>query len=175
MKRYVCARLRVALMWMTAVMLTACATGGGDAPQTARSATATASQRIDVIQLMTPPTAINWSDQAGPDGVPVTVYLFRRDRAEPVTLLSGEITFLLYEGRVGMEALRRDPLHSWTFSAQQMQTVLSESMFGLCYKVPLAWGTRVPRSANITLIALYQPPGGPPVYSAANTLAVKAE
>lgn len=118
---------------------------------------------------------MNWDDRPGPDGVPVTVYLFRIDEAAPVTLGSGHLDFLLYENRVGNEALSEKPFFSWTFSASELRGALDRTMIGYCYKLPLSWTVNLPRTRNITLFARYRPVNGNPIYSVPHAIGVKAE
>lgn len=153
--------------------VSACRTDSGGS--TAAPPVARPSQRVDAVQLMTPPTAMNWDDRPGPDGVPVTVYLFRLDDPQPVTLRSGNLDFLMFEGRVGREALSTEPFQTWSFTAEELRSALSRTMVGHCYQIPLAWTVKPPRTNNITLVARYRPVSGDPVYSAPTAISVRAE
>ncbi len=128
-------------------------------------------QRIDAIQLLAAPTPINWDEQGGPDGVPVTVYLFQADRAEPVTLDNGALEFRLYDGRVATTDLFSvPPIHRWRFTAAQLQRARGRTIVGHCYRLPLDWGDDTPRVPRLSLVCLYEPTEGRTVASAPVTL-----
>jgi hypothetical protein len=122
--------------------------------------------RVDAIDLWAvPPAAINWDDVPGPDGIQVSVYLYRADRAEPV-LIKGKIEFVMYENRRPREGLAAaKPLRTWEYTEQELATHEMRGPAGWGYGTQLAWGKDVPTSPVITLIARYVPPLGPPLVS----------
>ena len=119
-----------------------------------------------------PPAAINWDEIPGADGVQARVYLFRADRPDPV-LVKGGLEFLMYAGRAQQGTLPpAEPLKAWSFTADDLVAQRARSMVGWGYAAQLGWGKDVPTAPVITLRARYQPPKGPPVYSAPISIAM---
>jgi len=161
--------LRVCLAAGLAAAATGCAPPGSLAPAPVA--------RVDQITLLALPTALNWDNQPGADGVQTIVHLFCRSPAAPV-LATGKLEFLLYEGRISREELpRTEPFHIWPFTAADLEPYVGRSKAGWGYALRLPWGPRTPRAGSITLAARYTPPGArePTVYSAPTTVAMKSK
>lgn len=163
-----CRRLVIAGCVIAAMALTGCggsASGKGD-PTSAPRTTDSPAQRVDAINLIAPPTAMNLDDKPGADGVPLTVYLFSVDESAPLSMRSGVLEFLLFGGRMGGEQLRAaTPLRTWTFTAADLQRAQDETLIGRCYKIVLRWGDQAPPTRSITLVARYVPAVGRAMYS----------
>jgi len=123
--------------------------------------------RADGVHLLVaPPTALNWDDVPGPDGVQVQVFLTQAGRSEPV-LIKGTLECLLFEGRVQREQVTgARPLVTWAFPAADLVDRQVRAIAGWGYVLQLGWGRQVPASPVVTVTARYQPPDGPLVYSA---------
>lgn len=131
--------------------------------------------RVDQITLLALPTALNWDNRPGPDGVQTIIHLFQQGPREPV-LASGTLEFLLYEGRVSREELAAaKPFHIWPFTASEIEPYLGRSKAGWGYALRLPWGPKVPQSGSVTLAVRYTPlgAGGPTLYSAPTVIAMK--
>ncbi len=128
---------------------------------------------VDVVDLQAMPTAMNWDDVSGPDGLQARVFLFRQDRAQPV-VGEGRLVFSMFEGRVPVTALAvAEPAERWAFEGDALRARLGRNIVGWGYAFVLPW-RRVPPSAAVTLVAHYEPPGGGrPVRSAPLTVAVR--
>ena len=121
--------------------------------------------KVDHIDILSMPAALNFDHRPGPDGVRVTVYLYRLDRPEPVTI-EGTLELMVYEEKVSPSDLHtREPFHVWRFGPEKLARQLFRGIVGWGYAMDLHWGTRGPRSRTISLVARYLPPEGPDVYS----------
>src|SRR4051812_30316186 len=70
--------------------------------------------RVDHVELMALPTAVNINDTPGADGLQVRVYLFQLSQPQAVLLGRGNLDFLLFEGHVGRaEVPRTRPIQIW--------------------------------------------------------------
>ncbi len=123
---------------------------------------------VDSVNLWVRPTAMNWDDRPGPDGVQVQVYFFRRDAEHKLPLtVSGSVDMILYEGNVKRsEMSAAKPFHTWRFSPAQMKGFLSRGMAGWCYTLTLPWGATAPQADTVTLTAKYTAPAGAALYAA---------
>ncbi len=122
-----------------------------------------------------PPATINWDEIPGADGVQARVYLFKADRPDTV-LVNGALEFLMYPGRVEQDAPPpAEPLKTWSFTGDELAAHRTRSMVGWGYAAQLGWGKDVPTAPVITLRARYQPPKGPPVYSAPISIAMPSK
>ncbi len=120
---------------------------------------------VDHITMLSLPVAINFDHIPGPDGLNVQVYLFRVDRAQPVTV-NRTLEFLLFEQRVAKSELADlEPFGIWSFSGADLARHLSRSIVGWGYAMELRWDHRPPKSRTVTLAVRYRPPQGPDVYS----------
>ncbi len=136
--------------------------------------TAGPAQRVDAINIIAPPTALDVDGKTGVDGVPVTVYLFRTDKSLPLTLRTGALSFDLYGGRLAAGQLHNaKPLRTWMFSATELKQGKDETMIGTCYKLMLSWGTDIPATPTITLVARYVPTAGRPTMATPISLATR--
>ena len=123
---------------------------------------------VDSVNLWVRPTAMNWDDQPGPDGVQVQVYFFRRDDEHKLPLtVSGSVDMILYEGNVKRsEISSAKPFHTWRFSPAQMKGFLARGMVGWCYTLTLPWGTNAPRADTVPLTARSTAPAGATLHAA---------
>ncbi len=121
--------------------------------------------RVDRIEVLSTPVALNFDNRPGPDGVAVKVYLFRVDRPEPVTV-RGKLEIMLYDEKVSSIDLHtREPFHVWRLGPDELAMYLSRGIVGWRYAMDLRWGSPRPRSGTISLAVRYLPPEGPSVYS----------
>ena len=123
---------------------------------------------VDSVNLWVRPTAMNWDDKPGPDGVQVQVYFFRRDAEHKLPLtVSGPVDMILFEGNVKpSEMSSAKPFRTWRFSPEQMKSFLTRGWAGWCYAVTLPWGANAPRTDSVTLTAKYTAPEGRSLYAA---------
>ena len=124
---------------------------------------------VDHMDLQASPVASNWDNRPGPDGLVVRVFFYRIDPKTGQTgtvTVSGSLQFLLYEGKVSpQEASAAQPFQVWAFLPEQLPVFLGRSLGLWGYQMQLAWADHVPRSDSVTLVARYQPPEGPPMFS----------
>ena len=131
--------------------------------------------RVDRIEVLATPVALNFDNHPGPDGIAVKVYLFRLDRPEPVTV-AGKLELMLYDEKISSSDLHaREPFHVWRLGPDELAMHLSRGIVGWRYAMDLQWGSRRPRSGMISLVIRYLPPEGPSVYSDPVAIAVGAK
>ena len=171
--------MRLAGWWMVLAALGVVVAGCGRPTAGAkelRSVSAVPPKPVDVADAVNfwaaPPAAINWDEVPGPDGVQARVFLFQANRPEPV-LVTGTIEFLMYVGRVerGVVPLS-EPLKTWRFTGDELAGLRVRDMIGWGYAARLGWGRDVPKAPVVTFRVRYQPPQGPPVYSAPISMAL---
>ena len=160
--------MRPAVGLLLAAALAGCGAAGRD------RAAPRPSGGIQVVNLQAMPTAVNWDDSPGADGLRVRVYLFQVDRPEPVQA-RGALEFLLYEGAVRAEDLAgARVVRTWRFDRGELPAYAARSLAGWGYVFALGWGSEVPAAGTITLVARYVPAGGEPVSSSPVAITVKA-
>ncbi|MFB3892665.1 MAG: hypothetical protein ACE15C_11650 [Phycisphaerae bacterium] len=124
--------------------------------------------------LIQPPTAVSWTDRAAPDGIIVGVYFFAPGRplATPV---AGGVDVLLFEGAAPADPEKDKPFFTWSFTQEQLKSLLARTPYGWAYAMRLGWGDRVPTSDKITVLGRYKPPGERPIYSKPVTIPMAAK
>jgi hypothetical protein len=137
--------------------------------------------QIDHIDLFTSHTALNLDGAPGSDGVQAEVFLFQRQKPAS-QMVSGQIEVLLYEheGQTDPDSLQRllerSPDYQWTFGSGQLEQrrLLRMGLWG--YGFVLDWGSTVPQTSRIVLLARYTPSGaqGRVLYSAPAVVTIKA-
>ena len=112
--------------------------------------------RVDeIIVQLTPPTAMNWDDTPGPDGLQARVHFFRADEDLAVTI-RGTLELALYEGRVGDRALVDEkPFRTWKYEGDVLRSHLEKTLVGWGYGMRLGWGHQPPASGSVTVLARY--------------------
>lgn len=114
----------------------------------------------EIIVQLTPPTAVNWDNLPGPDGLQAQIHFFRLDEDLAVTI-AGTLEMALYEGRAGPREIEREPpLHVWKYEGDGLRRRLAKTLVGWGYGVRLGWGDRCPKSGSVTLLARYHSPSG---------------
>jgi hypothetical protein len=165
--------MKQVVLWGLILAAVAAAGCGG---QTARQAALTPPKPVDKVDYIdlwaVPPSAINWDDVPGPDGVRVRAFLYLADRAEPV-LIRGTLEFLMFADRIHQaDVLTTEPTQVWSFSDQELATRQVRAAHGWGYAAQLGWGKNVPKSPVVTLVARFKPYEGRPLYSMPMLVAV---
>jgi hypothetical protein len=142
---------------------------------TAPAAPAKASGAVRVVNLQAMPTAVNWDDKPGPDGLRVRVYLFRGEGDQPDPVLGkGSLEFRLYEGALRQGDLAAaTPIRTWSFDPAELAAHTARGLVGWHYAFALGWGADVPAAGVVTLLARYLPRAGEPAASAPITITMK--
>lgn len=133
---------------------------------------------VDAIELRASASAIDWDGQPGADGLQVQVGFYRNTPngyAEMVTV-SGTLELQMFEGRVPNGKIRQShPLHTWSFSGQQLPPHAARNIVGWGYVLRLPFPEAATPAGQITLVARYLAPGTQKwFYSAANSSIVIA-
>ena len=130
--------------------------------------------RIDAIELTAMPTALNFDNIPGPDGIQVRIFCYQLNTPTAV-LVSGTMEVLMFEGNVPPEGLGAKPFHIWKFTGEELSAYRQPSMVGWGYGLQLLWGTHMPTAPMVTVAARYTPPGGQPIYALPVSIAVAAK
>ena len=142
-------------MLLAAVVLVGCQPAGD--PLGATPPAPVGPGAVAVVNLRASPSAMNWDNQPGLDGVVVRVDCFKRGpNNELPVMVPGALEFTLYEGVIAREKLiQASPLRKWRFSGKQLEPFRARSMVGWGYSIPLGWGDRRPGTSAVTLAARY--------------------
>lgn len=161
-------RTRFALLWLL------CAAGcsadglGPNAPEPVA--------QVDRVHLLLPlnPTA-DLDGKPGSDGVMAEVFFERVDRPAGVAV-SGTLEVLFYEGvPAPTELAQKEPFHVETFPNATLRRMEGAWMYGISYRIPVAWGPKPPASKSITLVVRYLPPAGPPTLSRPEAILLRSD
>jgi hypothetical protein len=129
--------------------------------------------RIDELSLVTMPVAVNLESKLGLNGIQVKIYAsdYQHPKAQPIK--DGTLEVLMFEGLVGETFDQTNRCrHLWSFPARDLATWAVTTTVGTGYVLPLAWGKDRPRADKITVVARYQPPQGPMIYSAPSYISI---
>ena len=111
---------------------------------------------VSEVALLSRPTAQNFDDEPGPDGLLVRVYFFRMDRPQAVRV-SGDLDFLLYAGRVGKAQLPdAEPFRTESYPFARLDKLITADAYGWGYTVPLLWYDLPADTKAITVVVRYR-------------------
>jgi len=141
-----------------AVVLAA-ALGGCNLPTKPSATPPPTVDEVNAISVLSPPNASDWDGRGGPDGLSVSVHLWRGDRELPVTV-RGRLEFVLYEGVLHAADLPdAKPLQRWSFPGASLPRHLGKSIAGWGYAFRLPF-SRMPATSAVTLMTRYVSPAG---------------
>jgi hypothetical protein len=163
--------LVAALGWL----LTGCSARSSAARPSARGAAASASSRVDEINLVALPVPVNLEAMPGIDGIVLKIYPVsdKHPRTQPIH--SGVLDVIMWDGLVRGTAEEVSRCrHIWTFSAQELQGYAFTTTVGTGYFFQLGWGKDKPQGDKITVVARYQPAKGQALYSAPSYIPIPA-
>lgn len=157
---------------MGVCVATVAAALAGCGPQAAGQGGPPAAGHVDVVVLAATPNALNLDNAPGPDGIRLALTFYQLRRPEPQTV-RGNVEVLLFDGKAAKDAVGRlQPLHVWTFTADQLSEGLARNVAGYGYVFTLSWGTAQPRSTMVTVVARYCAPDGAVILSEPVAIAV---
>jgi len=114
-----------------------------------------AKQVDEVFVRLSPPTALNWDDRPGPDGLQARVNFFRHDDDLSVPV-DGTVEFELFEGRTSEKSVaEKQPFYTWRFENGELERHLSKTIVGWGYEMRLPWD-RPPKVSSITLVTRHR-------------------
>ncbi|MGA2656660.1 MAG: hypothetical protein ABSH34_03975 [Verrucomicrobiota bacterium] len=152
-----------------------CLSGCGTSGPPARPAPdrPSSGSRIDELNLVTMPVAVNLESKLGMNGIQAKVYAVDYQRPKTQPIKDGTLEILMFEGLVGESFDQTNRCrHLWSFPARDLATSAVTTTVGTGYAFPLAWGKDRPRADKITVVARYQPPQGPMIYSAPSYISI---
>lgn len=136
----------------------------------------TPSPTVNAIELSAMPTAINFDNIPGPDGVRIRIVLWQiiSDVPHAIQLKQGIVECLLYEGQVAPDTLNeKQPAIIWRYSANSLARSMSKSIVGYKYNASLRWNKdNQPKGSTITIAVRLLRPGRSPLYAKPINLAL---
>jgi hypothetical protein len=133
---------------------------GCSSPPSARSGD------IQEINLLSAPMALNFDSLPGPDGVSLRIYVGNAREPKCLSITSGTLEVLLYDGLVSADKLATTrPLHLWKYSADELGRLAQRTSVGWSYVLTPLWGADKPTVNRATVVARYVPAQGPGIYS----------
>ena len=131
---------------------------------------------VDQLNMLAIPVALNFDQRPGPDGFVVKVYAGNRNRPRPVSILSGTLELLMYDGILKSPGLNTaKPRRTWKYTSEELQAHVLKSSIGICYQLAPQWGETKPLGEKISVVAHYTSPEGLSLYSAASVISVMAK
>ena len=129
--------------------------------------------RIEELHLFGVPMALKLGRSGVPDGFAVRVFASERKRAKGLTIRSGTLAFLMFDGPPGGGDPRTaTPTRVWSFPSAALGAYATSSALGVGYQFVLNWDGTAPRQSRVTVLARFTPAEGNPIYSAPNVLSV---
>lgn len=125
-----------------------------------------------ILRLMTPLVpAINLDENPGPEAIRLRAFFKRLDGGKNqhrMVTVSGSLKFLMFDGKIAGESMAAvEPRHTWRFSASDLASrAFRTRLYGWGYEFVLRWGADAPQESRVTLVGVYETPGGGALYSA---------
>ncbi len=156
------------VLWLAAGLLTGCATTG--------PGSRSSRNRIDEINLLCAPAAINFDGVPGADGLSLRIYASNSQQPKSQGIARGTLEILLFDGLAkDVDLQTGKPLRVWSYPAAELAGFAQKTSIGLSYVLTPLWGTQRPPRAWVTVVARYLPPEGGPLYSGPATVFVSTQ
>lgn len=128
---------------------------------------------IEELHVLGVPMAVKTGRSGVPDAVAVRVFASSRQRAKGLTIGSGTLAILLFDGAFADAELRTiKPVRVWDFPAAALGPQKAVSALGVGYQFVLGWEGMLLRQSRVTVQARFTPLKGSPIYSAPNVISV---
>lgn len=129
--------------------------------------------RINEINVLAMPVALNLDSEPGVDGFAIKVYAVDASRPKTQPIQDGTLDILMYDGllrEITPDTSRYRRV--WSFSADQLKAHAFATAIGMGYRFTLAWESDKPRDDKISIVVRYRPVHGPDVYSASSSISI---
>lgn len=116
---------------------------------------------IQELHLLVMPAALNFTQPGAPDGFAVRVFASSGGRAKGVSIRSGTLDILAYDGipsEATLETMK--PALVWSYPAASLAPFAISSSLGTGYELALPWQGVRPAGRRLTLVARYTPARG---------------
>jgi hypothetical protein len=143
------------------LMLAGCAGTGGR----------TSGARVEQLDLLLTPMALDLDGQPGLDGFGARIYASNRRSSSGVVISDGRLEIQLFDGVIpAEEAAAAKPLRVWSYEPPGLKPFAQTTSIGTGYRFGLSWGAQRPKGPRITIVARYIGPGGGVVTSAPGSI-----
>jgi len=124
-----------------------------------------------ILRLMTPfIPAISLDENPGPEAIRLQAFFKRLDGGKNqhrMVTVNGSLKLLMFDGKIAGESIAAvEPRHTWRFSASDLASRVVRTRWGWGYEFVLPWGADAPQESMVTLVCVYEGPGGGTLYSA---------
>lgn len=145
-------------------------------PKPAETPSPTVSSKVDEVNLVAMPVAVNLDAVPGPDGIVIKVFAVDERQAKPGAIESGTLEVLMFDGSFDAARLAANQYrHLWSFTANQLKPYEFTSTIGTGYNLTLPWGNDRPREDRISVVVRYRSPQGKLIYSAPSAITVNTQ
>ena len=128
--------------------------------------------RIQEINLLALPMALDFDGLPGVDGFVLKIYATNRKATKPLPLDDGKVEVLMYDGIPNPSGPGLQPAKIWTFTATELKRYEIHTSIGVGYQLSLLWGEAKPSRNRISVIARYTSAAGAILTSAPSVIAV---
>src|SRR5689334_15232937 len=102
------------------------------------------SGELTQLNVLTAPVGLDLDGRPGIDGFSIRVYGNIASNPKPVSITSGTLEILMFDGSVYGRTNLPPPLRVWTFQANQLRNYEFTARIGVGYEFSLPWGANVP-------------------------------
>ncbi len=132
--------------------------------------------KVDELNLVAMPVAVNFDAVPGPDGIVIKVFPVDDSQPKPGAIKSGSLEVLMFDGYFDAAKLAASQYrHLWSFTANQLKPYEFTSTIGTGYNLTLPWGNDRPREDKISVVVRYRSPQGKLIYSAPSAITVNTQ
>lgn len=117
------------------------------------------------------PVALKFDQPGATNGFAVRVFASDRSRAKGISIRSGKLEILGYEGSpYETDPRTMTPSQIWAYPAASLPPFAISTSLGTGYDLTLPWQGQRPTSNRLTFVARYTPPSGPALHSAPSVI-----
>lgn len=138
--------------------LTSCQTGNGRA-----GAEKFGGSRIDSLNVLTFPVAVNLDTDPGSDGFAIKLYAGNNRLAKALPINSGSLEVLLFDGM--LRSIEQKPIKTWHFTPDQLKQYQIGTTIGVGYQFALPWNDERPTQSRFSVVTRLVREGEPVIAS----------
>jgi hypothetical protein len=120
--------------------------------------------RIDSLNVLTFPVAVNLDNRPGSDGFAIKLYAGNERQARALPITSGTLEVLLFDGV--LRNAQEKPLKTWRFTGEQLKQYEIGTTIGTGYQLALPWEEHRPTRSRFSVVTRLQREGEPEIKSA---------
>jgi hypothetical protein len=146
--------------------------GGCSSPRQRPIFSGPTSGELVELNILTAPVGLDLDGRPGIDGISLRAYGNIAANPKPVSIRSGTLEVLMFDGTLYGRTNLPPALHIWKFTAEQLRPLEFQARIGTGYEFLLPWGDDRPTRRMVSVGARYTSPEGNIITSSLSSVTV---